>query len=245
MREKLKKIIENIIPNKFQLGFRYSYLKLFNKLDTEMFYISKRLNNNRRFIDIGANVGIYSYHFRNIFKNIDSFEPINEITYRIKALNCSNIHIHNIALSNQNGHRKLNIPVINGVAVQARASIENADNEKKNLNIETRTLDSYGFDDVDLIKIDVEGHEESVIIGAQETIKKNMPLLLIEIEQRHINKDISEIHNILLNMNYDGFFLKNGEIISITDFDYNIHQKAIKNEMSKNYINNFIFIPRK
>ena len=65
----------------FQLHIRYLYLKLFNKLDPEMFFVSSLLENNRRFLDIGANVGVYSFYFRNIFRNIDAFEPIEEITY--------------------------------------------------------------------------------------------------------------------------------------------------------------------
>lgn len=47
--------------------------------------------------------------------------------------------------------------------------------------VELRTLDSFGFNDVSLLKIDVEGAEDAVLAGAAETIRVNKPVLLIEI----------------------------------------------------------------
>ena len=67
MNQILKNITEKILPHRYQLDLRYFYLKKTNKLDEEMFYVSKLLKKKRRFLDIGSNVGIYSFHFRNIF----------------------------------------------------------------------------------------------------------------------------------------------------------------------------------
>ena len=47
--------------------------------------------------------------------------------------------------------------------------------------VEMRTLDSFGFKDVSLLKIDVEGFEDAVLAGAAETIRTNKPVVLIEI----------------------------------------------------------------
>jgi FkbM family methyltransferase len=46
---------------------------------------------------------------------------------------------------------------------------------------ELRTLDSFGFKNVSLIKIDVEGFEDFVLDGARETIAANRPVLVVEI----------------------------------------------------------------
>jgi hypothetical protein len=143
------------------------------------------------------------------------------------------------------GHVNLNIPIINGVSIPARASIDIKKSENIERAVEIRSVDSYGFDDIDLIKIDVEGHEESVIIGAQNTIKKSMPIIIAEIQQRHIKKKISEVFETILNMNYNGFFIYEGELMSIDNFEYEVHQKSIlQDTKSKKYIENFIFIPR-
>ena len=72
--------------------------------------------------------------------------------------------------------------------------------------VEVRTLDSFGFTDVDLIKIDVEGHEYSVLEGSLLTIQRCKPILLIEIEQRHISRPIKEVFSLVMNQGYDGLF---------------------------------------
>ena len=46
---------------------------------------------------------------------------------------------------------------------------------------ELRSLDSFGFDRVSLLKIDVEHYENEVLAGAVETIRRNRPAILIEI----------------------------------------------------------------
>jgi FkbM family methyltransferase len=46
---------------------------------------------------------------------------------------------------------------------------------------ELRTIDSFGFRNVSLIKIDVEGFEDYVIEGAKETIQRYRPILIVEI----------------------------------------------------------------
>ena len=72
-----------------------------------------------------------------------------------------------------------------------------------------------------------------------------MPIIIAEIQQRHIKKKISEVFETILNMDYNGFFIYEGELVSIDNFVYEMHQKSIlQDTKSKKYIENFIFIPR-
>ena len=64
-----------------------------------------------------------------------------------------------------------------------------------------RTLDSYGFEDVDIIKIDVEGHEFDVVQGAEQTILKYHPVVQLEmVEHQPIR------FNWYCQMIYDWFY---------------------------------------
>lgn len=77
---------------------------------------------------------------------------------------------------NNAGHNHLDnshIPTANGKARASRV-------EKIKAQVELRTLDSFGFTDVDIIKIDVEGHEFEVLHGAEKTIMDNLPVLQLE-----------------------------------------------------------------
>jgi FkbM family methyltransferase len=56
--------------------------------------------------------------------------------------------------------------------------------------VEARTLDSFELQDVSLIKIDVEGHEVEVVMGALETIDRWHPVLIIEMGK--VNRAVIE-----------------------------------------------------
>tara|TARA_Y100001978_G_C23645085_1_gene410312 strand:- start:357 stop:1118 length:762 start_codon:yes stop_codon:yes gene_type:complete len=244
MKEFLKNITEKIIPIRYQLHLRHFYLRINNKLDKEMFFVYKFLEKKRRFLDVGANVGIYSFHFRNIFTNIDAFEPLRDISYRLSAIQNDLLKVHNIGISNCRGELQLFIPYYNGNKAPAWASLEKRKGKCELRTITVKTIDDYNFQDVDLIKIDVEGHEESVIAGAHKTIKKTMPILIVEIEQRHIEKEINKVFLSILNLNYDGFFIDSGNLVSIDQFSYHKHQKPFLEDVNnKKYVNNFIFLP--
>ena len=69
------------------------------------------------------------------------------------------------------------------------------------------------------IKIDVEGHEQNVINGASATIKKNMPTMLVEIEEKHTKKPIIQTINIIKEFGYDAFTFNNNSLINILEND--------------------------
>ena len=71
-----------------------------------------------------------------------------------------------------------------------------------------------------------------------------MPILIVEIEQRHLKKQIEEVFQSILKLNYYGFFLQNGNLTPLNEFNYDLHQHLhLNNVTCKQYINNFIFLP--
>jgi len=242
----LKRVVEKVIPPSKQLFLRLLTYKILSKVDNEIIYADKILKKRRRFLDIGSNVGIYSYFFSKKFRNLEAFEPIKEITYRLSALESKNINLHHLALSNKNGYLKFYIPIKNGKLIPPIASLEKKTKPYEKRIIKVKTLDSFNFKNVDLIKIDVEGHEQKVIMGATKTIKKNLPIIICEIEQRHTLIPINRIFKLIQNFGYEGYFFKKYKLNNLKKFSYEIDQKPYLNNVeNKNYINNFIFIPHR
>ena len=246
MKSKLENFLKNHLPPKIYFFHKYLRMKSKNQLDKEMFYVAKLIPGNGRFLDIGSNIGIWAYFMRNRFARIDTYEPISEITERFRSLNFNWIKIHNVALSNNIGKLKFFIPIDSyGKKQTGLSSLEYRHGKCEERIIDVKTLDAYAFDDVKLIKIDVEGHEQSVILGAIKTLKKCNPILVVEIEQRHLKCDICDVFKTILELNYEGFFLNQGKLIKLDEFTYEKYQKPFLNNVSsKEYINNFIFMPK-
>jgi len=62
--------------------------------------VNSLLHSRKRFIDVGANIGFYSYYFSRKFESVDSFDPIFEVANHLNALVNANIKLYNVALSN-------------------------------------------------------------------------------------------------------------------------------------------------
>ena len=245
MKKNIKKFFKSVLSHNQYFALSFLWFRIKGGGDSEMYLVNSLVKKRGRFLDIGSNIGIYTYFFSNKFSYVDSFEPLTEITNRIKKLNKQNIEIHNVALSNCNSQLTFYIPIIDGKSVTSRASLELQEIPFEERKVEVKTLDSYEFNNVDLIKIDVEGHEYSVLEGSLLTIKRCKPILLIEIEQRHISRPIDDVFNLILAQEYRGFFLFEKSLVSLSEFKYERHQlSSIEDPSSDSYVNNFIFIPK-
>ena len=108
-----------------------------------------------------------------------------------------------------------------------------------------QTFDCFHFENVSLIKIDVEGHVFSVIKWAEQTIASLRPVLLVEIEQRYIVCPINELFEKILGLVYQEFFMTWGELSALENFEVARHQSMENCGGSKvEYINNFLFFYR-
>ena len=163
------------------------------------------------------------------------------------AANKQRVRVHKVALSNESGKAKLYIPIdSSGIEHDSSASIEH-DNFPKNREQEVGlcTLDSYGFQGVKLIKIDVEGHEYNVIQGAKDTICSSTPAMLIEIEQRHSSRPIGDVFEKLNELGYSIFFLGPSGLSPFIEIDAERDQDIDNfGQGKKLYINNFLFLHR-
>lgn len=133
----------------------------------------------RTYIDIGADTGTTSLPFLSKFEKIIAFEP-NPVSFSELSAN-KEIESYNIALSNFLGETKLAMPVGGknqwGSISKSRIAMWE---DIVEISVSVSTLDYYNFDNVDLIKIDVEQGEYEVIMGGLETIKSCMPTIIFE-----------------------------------------------------------------
>ena len=153
----------------------------------------------RRCIDAGANYGYLSVGFSRYFEKVEAFEIASNVRSHLKLNTNSfdNIQVYDKGLYSTDTEVEFKNYPSSGTSRIVKS--QGSTIEK------VTTLDSYNFDDVDLIKIDVEGSEDELIKGAENTIEKYLPVIVVEI---HCNRsDISftqrqYIFNFLYSLGY-------------------------------------------
>jgi FkbM family methyltransferase len=245
----IKQNIINLFPKQLHLPFRYHYSKFKGRLEPEIFYLKQLVRNGKRAIDVGASRGYYTYALSKLCDVVESFEPQKWACEAITAYNASNVNCYNVGLSNFNGNLELNIPIVNGTGIDAEASFRKLSGNQNSILVPVHKLDDYEFQDVSFIKIDVEGYEVEVIQGAIKTISANKPVILVEIEQRHLmDKSLQTVFDEIIKLGYQGTFLSKNKFVPLSEFSYATHQQPYLDEIlryghSEKYINNFIFQP--
>jgi FkbM family methyltransferase len=247
MFSSLKSSIRDSLPRRYQVPLKFWYSKLQGDLEAEMALLPKLLKPPSRVIDIGANRGVYAYSLAQLAARVELFEPNPALSQILSswAAQKPNVSLYPVALSDHEGSALLQIPVdAAGVEHDASASIEKfGSGQFRQELVALARHDSFQFRQVALIKIDVEGHELSVVQGAQKTIASNKPALLIEIERRHAKSSFSAMFTLLQDQGYQSYFLDGTILRPIDEFDVDRDQ-SIQNLGVNNsrYINNFLFL---
>jgi FkbM family methyltransferase len=124
-------------------------------------------------IDVGANVGLWAKPLAQKFNKIIAFEPMHQVLECLK-LNVENlpVEINEFALSNVSGNIDM---VYDSVNTGSSYVIENSAG-----SIELKTLDELDLPKFGLLKVDCERHDLQVLQGAEKTILKYKPIIIVE-----------------------------------------------------------------
>ncbi|MGE5538436.1 MAG: FkbM family methyltransferase [Gemmatimonas sp.] len=197
-------------------------------------------------VDIGANMGEYTFSMAKHSRAVVAFEPNLDLWPHLRRLLGPAVRLESAALSDRSGSTTFRYVDDNtGIATVEAANtlVEARDRRRiRTRDVPLRTLDSFQLDDVAFIKIDVEGHEESVLRGAADTISRNQPILLIESEDRHNPGAPARVRAMLEELGYRGFYVQHDElrhIAALQDRDRDPANVATENV----YINNYLYVP--
>lgn len=125
-------------------------------------------------LDIGANVGLWSRDLVKHFITVHAFEPVAMFRECLaRNVFAKNLEVHSIALGDQEG-------TVNMIITEGNTGHTHVDPTSKQGNTEIRRLDSLNLNNVDYIKIDCEGYEYRVLQGAEQTIRRCRPIVVIE-----------------------------------------------------------------
>lgn len=232
LRYCINAVKDNFLFRAFVLKIEYQFRNRFHEID---YFIVSKLS-IRTYVDVGANVGRYINLLKSNTINIVAFEPLK---YLFKILRLifrhKRIKLFNYALGNNNMNSVINYSKVFNehqeevLSSMSEASVNNRFkyNKTERIKIIKGDVILRKYFNVDLIKIDTEGYEFKVVQGLRETIKKNFPILLIEIEKRHSRNFLRTFH-FLTKINYNIYYCNKLNSLKLLNY------KNIKNFLEKN-----------
>ena len=136
-----------------------------------------------RAIDIGAWIGDSTDFLAQQFQHVSAFEAHPDVfeccKQNLQTRNINNVELFQYAVSNHHGPVELftGPSTISGWIDTAE---EPLGLYTAQCTVQARTLDSFKFTDIDLIKIDVDSHEGFLLQGAENFFKQNSPVIILE-----------------------------------------------------------------
>jgi FkbM family methyltransferase len=244
MKTFIKYILQKILGLKTYLYVfaRFIIVKLrWDKNEKDFFHFMKLIPEGGIILDLGANIGVTSYHLAKNFplSTIFSFEPLtlnmNTLKRIKKKFKLENIKEFQVAVGEKPGTLEMVMPVINNVPMHGLSHVIHEENTENNdgfkYNVPVICLDD--FDElkqlkkpVTAMKIDVENFEYFVLKGGEKLIAKDRPVIYCELWENDNRKNCIEL---LANLGYSALVLQKKELIPIENATVEKH--------------NFFFLP--
>jgi FkbM family methyltransferase len=256
-------VLQKLAPNYYhRLSDQRFWKRRFHAMsqqyhEQELHIVPFLCDKHKTSIDIGAADGIYTIHIVDASRDCLAFEPRQPVSLELKEMaECLSlpIRVETVALSDTQGEVSLRILENDEgrSTIERENTLEDPDgSESREITVPVRRLDDYNLDSVGFVKIDVEGHELSVLRGGLATLQRCLPVILIEIEERHKPNAIRDVSEFLGDLGYEGYFVLNKHLIPVSCFDLPRHQNIehiggwrTNWKRFGVYVNNFFFVPR-
>jgi FkbM family methyltransferase len=204
-------------------------------------------------VDVGAHKGSYLPWLSRVARpgKVVAFEPqpvlADYLRRACRGAGLDNVVVEAKGVSERGGVLTLRVP--GGRASSPGASFEPAVasvSAGRDVAVPVVALDEYfrgSSARIAAIKVDVEGHELSVLRGAEELLREDSPLLVVECEERHRGEGgVREVLRFLEGRGYGGSFVQRGRLVPLRDFDPAIHQRRAGERFwdAPGYCNNFV-----
>jgi FkbM family methyltransferase len=193
---------------------------VYPRLETELASIAAWAPRGGTAVDVGAWYGPWTARLSALADRVVSIEP-NPALARLVRASFPGACVVEAAASDHEGTARLWLPP-GGRGAEGMASLEHT--AERSITVRRVTIDSLGLTGVRFIKMDIEGHEAAALRGAEQTIRRDSPVLVIELETRH--QRIGDVVGALARWGYEGEVMAGRSWVPLTGFDLAGHQDA-------------------
>ena len=201
-------------------------------------------------VDVGGWYGPWARRLVRRARHVVVIEPtpLHEVLSRTLP---PEVDVIGAAASDHGGEAEIWLPSPNG-ATRGVSSLHRRAIHRTSVTVPLVTVDGLGLRDVTFMKIDVDGHEVPVLRGAAETVRRDQPRLLIEVEQRI--QPIEDVTDLLATWGYRGWVLPGRQWVPLADFPLAAQQAKTVHAADRGlarrllwpfprYVNSVLFLP--
>lgn len=238
---KFEERLKAMLPPSMRIAYLHD--RNLRKGEPELHLVPILADKRRVSVDVGANKGVYSYALLPHSQSVHAFEPNPKLFRVLSRWAHGQVVLHPEALSNVSELTDLLVPRSeNGFSNQgASLSAIKVSGDHGKVAVRAVRFDDLGIANVGFMKIDVEGFEREVLEGASDTLRRDRPNLLIEMEEAHTHVPISDMVETVTAYGYNCFALVRGTLTPFARLDPEKHHRnpACRDD----YVFNFIFLP--
>ncbi|WP_199548962.1 FkbM family methyltransferase [Streptomyces sp. N35] len=197
---------------------------LYPRFEPELAHLDDYLPRGcRTAVDIGGWYGPWSRRLASRAHQVVTIEPVPHLARTLERITPHNVRVVQAATSDKPGTARLWFPA-GDAGTRGLSSLVRRDIHTHGVDVRCVPVDELGLHDVDFVKIDVDGSELATLQGAEKTLERDRPALLIELEARI--QPTAPIVDLLTAHGYRGWVLPTATWLPLDDFDLDTHQRA-------------------
>jgi FkbM family methyltransferase len=230
-RSRLSSFVAGLLPERLVAGaIRAAY----PRVEPELAALGSYAPTGGTAVDVGAWYGPWTRRLLRFADRVVAVEPTQRLADHLRTAFPS-VRVVQAVASDHVGSAVLHVPAAGPVV--GTSSLEHGEGD--DVTVDRVTLDSLGLVDVRFIKFDVEGHEAPALLGARETILRDRPALLVELEARI--QPIEPVLELLGGWGYEPSVLVGGAWRPLAGFDLPAHQSVAIGRVGQSFVRRVVW----
>lgn len=190
-------------PKVDNIGVHGAWMPLTDEHAKTPYKIAEKCKARRVIVQAGGNCGAYIKKYAELFDHVYTFEP-HPVNFYCLNLNVTEPNVHKFQAAV--GYERNLVCVKNDINFGDGTNNAGAYYVREGGNIPTLRIDDLNLQVCDAIQLDIEGFEYFALRGAEETIKRCRPIIVLEFcwEIRY-NITKEQVDSYLISLGYDPY----------------------------------------
>lgn len=206
------------------------------RVEPELAALNAYLPRGGTAVDVGAWYGPWTARLARRADRVVAVEPTPRLAAHLRRA-FPGVTVVEAVASDREGSAVLYVPSAGPVVGTSSMDVPAGDTTP--LTVRSVTLDALELTGVTFIKLDVEGHEVPALQGAERTIRRDRPVLLVELEARI--QPIGPVLALLAGWGYELWVHVGGAWRPLAGFDLEAHQRAAIGRVSQSFVRRVVW----